>query len=80
MGELRLTTPDGYFEQSLEKTLASAGKIKKRRTALTALCAAAVVVFGVFFMYRSTMSSMYEKEYYAMESEVAQLDVFLEIN
>ena len=80
MKEIRLTTPEGYFEKSLEATLASTGRIKRRRkTVLYSLAAFVLLLASCFSVYKiKTISE--EKEYLAQQAEMARLDIFLEVN
>lgn len=80
MKEIRLTTPEGYFEKSLEATLASAGRIKRRRkTVLYSLAAFVLLLASCFSVYKMQTISE-EKEYLAQQAEMARLDIFLEVN
>ena len=74
---IRLSTPEGYFEESLNRTLASAAAVRRRRR--TALCCCAVFALlagGAFY----AVQSHYMEEYLACQAEMAQLDIFLEVN
>lgn len=80
MKDIRLTIPEGYFEKSLEKTIASAERIRKRRRAILYSCAAVVLLLGTYFSVSSGRISRDEEEYLAQQAEMARLDIFLEIN
>lgn len=80
MKEIRLTTPEGYFEKSLEKTLASADRISRRRKKALYSFAAIVLLLGSCLSIYLIRSDATEKEYLAQQIEMAQLDIFLEVN
>lgn len=80
MSDIRLTTPEGYFERSLEKTMASAGRIGRRRKAVVCLCLALALSAGTYFTVQSAKVARAEKEYLAWQAEMARLDIFLEVN
>lgn len=80
MNDIRLTTPEGYFEKSMERTMASVEGIRRRRKAVVSGVAAFVIVVAAFFSGVSIRNTKAQKDYYAMESEQARLDVFLEVN
>lgn len=80
MSDIRLKTPEGYFEKSLEKTLTSAARIRRRRKVVLYSCAAIVLMVGTYFSIHSVSVSEDEKEYLAQQAEMARLDIFLEVN
>lgn len=80
MSSFRLTTPEGYFEKSLEKTMASADRIHRRRRALLYSCTAIVLLAGVFLSIYTHNVIEAEKEYLAQQAEIARIDIFLEVN
>ena len=80
MNYVRLKTPDGYFEKSLEKTLSSVEGIRKRRRAVLCTCAAVVLAAGTYFSISAFRSDEAWQEYLAQQEELARLDIFLEIN
>ena len=74
---IRLSTPEGYFEESLNRTLASAAIIRKRRRTALCCCVAFVLLAGGALY---ALQSHYTKEYIAYQAEMAQIDIFLEVN
>jgi len=80
MSDIRLTTPEGYFEKSFEKTMAAAGRIDKRRKTVVCFCSAIVLGLGTYFSIQGVKLSHAEKEYLAWQAEIAKLDIFLEVN
>ena len=80
MSYVRLKTPEGYFEKSLEKTIASAEGIRIRRRAVLCTCIAAVLAAATYFSISAFRSNEDWKEYLAQQEELARLDIFLEIN
>lgn len=81
MSDIKLTIPDGYFDKSLEKTLAEVARIRKRRRA-AALGLAAVIVLaaGWALSLQTTQRIRAEKEYLALQSELYRVDIFYEVN
>lgn len=81
MSDIKLTIPDGYFDKSLEKTLAEVSRIRKRRRA-AALGLAAVIVLaaGWALSLQTTQRIRAEKEYLALQSELYRVDIFYEVN
>lgn len=81
MSDIKLTIPDGYFDKSLEKTLAEVARIRKRRRAV-ALGLAAVIVLaaGWALSLQTTQRIRAEKEYLALQSELYRVDIFYEVN
>lgn len=80
MSYIRLKTPEGYFEKSLKRTFASVEGIRKRRRAVLCTCIAVVLAGGTYFSISTLRSNEGEKEYLALQEELARLDIFLEIN
>lgn len=80
MSYVRLKTPEGYFEESLEKTVASVEGIRKRRRAIVFACIAVVLTVGTCFSISAVRSNEGRKEYLAQQEELSRLDIFLEIN
>lgn len=80
MSEVRLTTPEGYFETSMEKTMASARKIRRRRKAVLYSCAALVLTIGAYLSIQTATVREVEREYLTQQAEIARLDVFFEVN
>ncbi|MBQ0080874.1 MAG: hypothetical protein KBS95_04935 [Alistipes sp.] len=80
MSNIRLTTPEGYFERSMERTFATAERIKRRRRGIFYCCLVIVVMMGTFYSIHSASVLEAEKEYLAMQAEIARLDIFMEVN
>lgn len=80
MSDIRLTTPEGYFEQSYERTVNAVSAIRRRRRAVLGCCAAVLLVSGLVYTGIAVRNAASEQDYYALEAEMAQLDIFLEIN
>lgn len=80
MSDIRLSTPENYFEKSLERTLANTTRIKNRRKVLACACVATVLLLGAAFSIQTISSARSEKEYLAFQAEMDRLDIFLEIN
>lgn len=80
MSYVKLKTPEGYFEESLRRALASAEGIRKRRRAVLCTCIAAVLAVGTYFSISAFQSNEERKEYLAQQEELSRLDIFLEIN
>ncbi len=80
MSDIKLTTPEGYFEKSLDRTLAAAAGIGRRRKFALYSCAALVLMLGAYFSIHTVTNIRLEKEYLAWQAEMSGLDIFLEIN
>lgn len=80
MSNIRLTTPEGYFERSLQRTFVSAERIRKRRKNIMCFCAAIVLMTGTFYSIHTANVLKAEREYFAQQAEMARLDIFLEVN
>lgn len=80
MSSIKLTTPDGYFERSLEQTMARVEKIRKRKTAALWGCGMLALLLGTYFFLNTAGKHEYEKEYLEQQAEMARLDIFLEVN
>ena len=81
MEPIELKTPEGYFDDSFARTMSGVARIRKRRrAALGAVAAAAVVVFGVVYTSIRAERAAEEKEYLALQAELADYDIFIEIN
>ena len=80
MSDIRLTTPEGYFEESYERTVNAVSVIKRRRKTVLGCCAVALLVSGLVCTGVAVKNAVSEQDYYAMEAEMAQLDIFMEIN
>jgi hypothetical protein len=77
MHNIELKTPEGYFEASLARTLSGAAAIRKRRAAVLGAAAAVLLVAGVAW---TSVRAQEQKAYLAEQAELAELDIFLEIN
>ena len=81
MSDIKLTIPDGYFDKSLEKTLAEVARIRKRRRAVAlGLAAVMVLAAGWALSLQTTQRIRAEKEYLALQSELYRVDIFYEVN
>ncbi len=81
MSDIKLTIPDGYFDKSLEKTLAEVSRIRKRRRAVAlGLAAVMVLAAGWALSLHTTQRIRAEKEYLALQSELYRVDIFYEVN
>lgn len=80
MSEIKLTTPEGFFEKSFERTLAETGRIRHRRRVVLGCFLAAVLVTGAYLSFRTAHSLQEQKNYLALQEEMAKLDIFLEVN
>ena len=79
MSNIELKVPDGYFDESLKRTMARTATVRKRRIALLGVFAALLVLGGIYSFHRTSYLNR-EKDYLAQEAELARLDIFLEIN
>ena len=77
MHDIELKTPEGYFEESLSRTLSGVAAIRKCRAAALGAIAAVVLVAGIAW---TTVRVREQKAYIAEQAELAELDIFLEIN
>ena len=80
MDNIELKTPEGYFEESFTRTLAGVSSIRKRRRTALGVVAALFVVFGITYSSIRAKNAVMEKEYNALQAEMADYDIFLEIN
>ena len=80
MDNIELKTPEGYFEDSFARTMSGVSRIRKRRRAALGAVAAAVAVFGVVYTAFRSERIDEEKEYLALQAELADYDIFIEIN
>jgi len=85
MKEVRLDVPEGYFEESFEKTLARSRGIRTRRRAVLGSAAALVLAVGIwqFLPERPERIEPDDETLRLMMAEVSEmneLDVFLMIN
>jgi hypothetical protein len=80
MNNIELKIPDGYFEKSFERTIAGVSAIRRRRTVVFGMIAAIVLAFCITFTSIKVHNVRQEKFYLAQQEELANLDIFLEIN
>ena len=80
MSKIELKTPEGYFEESFEKTMASTARIRRHRRAAFGIAAAILLTAGIAFTSVRLRYAGEEKAYLAQQAELAELDIFLEIN
>ena len=80
MDSIELKTPDGYFEDSFARTMEGVSRIRKRRKAVLGAAAAVIVVLGITVYSIRAKNALEEKEYIALQTEMADYDIFLEIN
>jgi len=76
MNEVKLSVPEGYFEESLSKTLDRSRKIRTRRRAALCVAASLALIVGIWQFMPSNRISMVSPE----DAELYELDVFLMIN
>lgn len=80
MTEEHLSVPEGYFEQSFQKTMQMANRERRRRKHIILTCMAVVVVLvGIFAASQAVIRAEYN-EYLAEQAALGSLDVFMEIN
>jgi len=80
MDKIELKTPEGYFEESFTRTMAGVATIRKKRQAVLGFAAIVVVVLGVTFSSIQINKAQKEKAFMAFQAELANYDIFLEIN
>ena len=80
MSYVRLKTPEDFFEESFEKTMASVECIRRRRRTILCACIAAVLTAGICYSVCTVRTIEDRREYLAQQEELARLDIFLEIN
>lgn len=80
MDNIELKTPEGYFEESFARTMTGVAKIRKKRRTVMGIAAAMAVVLGVTFSSIRTDQAQKEEEFMAFQAELADFDIFLEIN
>lgn len=80
MDNIELKTPEGYFEDSFARTMAGVSRIQKRRRAALGAVAVLFVVFGIAYSSIRVKNTIEEKEYFVLQTEMADYDIFLEIN
>lgn len=77
---MKLTVPEGYFERSLEKTMAEVSRIRRRRKTVLLGIALIVLATGGALSVRTAERIREEDEYLALQSEMSRIDIFYEIN
>lgn len=77
MSEIRLDIPEGFFEDSFSRTMASVSRVRSRRIGIASAAAALLVIAGSCLWYSSSMA---EKRFHAEQAQMVELDIFLEIN
>jgi len=80
MNNIEMKTPEGYFECSFARTMSGVSVIRRRRKAVLGAVAAIVLVAGVAFTASRVTYVQEEKAFLAQQTELADLDIFLEIN
>ena len=80
MNNIELKTSEGYFEESFARTMAGVAKIRKKRRAVLGVSAAVAVILVAAFSFTQINKARVEKEYMAFQAEMADYDIFLEIN
>ena len=80
MKGIELRTPEGYFEESLQKTMTGVSRIAKRRKAALFACAAILLFIGAAYVSERLSDFRQEKAFLAQQAEIDRLDIFLEIN
>ena len=80
MEPIELKTPEGYFDDSFARTMSGVARIRKRRRAALGAVVAVVAVFGIVFTSIRAERAAEEKEYLALQAELADYDIFIEIN
>ncbi|MBQ7623506.1 MAG: hypothetical protein IJS66_07205 [Bacteroidales bacterium] len=80
MNNIELKTPEGYFKKSYGRTMSGVAAIRKKRRTVTGMVAIVAVVFGVAFSSFWIDKTRVEKDYTAFQAEMAEFDIFLEIN
>lgn len=80
MDNIELKTPEGYFEDSFARTMVGVSWIRKRRMAAFGAVAVLFVIFGITYSSIRGKNALEEKEYIALQTEMADYDIFLEIN
>lgn len=80
MDNIKLKTPEGYFEESFTRTMAGVATIRKKRRAVLGVSAAVAVILVAAFSFTQINNAHIEKEYMAFQAEMADYDIFLEIN
>ena len=75
-----MKTPEGYFEDSFARTMSGVSAIRRRRKTVLGVAASIVLLAGSAFMASRVSYVQEEKAFLAQQSELADLDIFLEIN
>lgn len=80
MSDMKLAVPEGYFERSMQRTLAEVSRIKRRRRAALLGIALIVFVSGSVLAVRTAERVREEDNYLALQAEMSRIDIFYEIN
>ncbi len=80
MKNIEMKTPEGYFEGSFARTMSGVSAIRSRRKAVLGAAVAIVLIAGVAFTASRISYIQEEKAFLAQQTELADLDIFLEIN
>lgn len=80
MSDMKLVVPEGYFDKSMQRTLAEVSRIKRRRRAALLGIALIVLVSGSVLAVRTAERVREEDNYLALQAEMSRIDIFYEIN
>lgn len=80
MNNIEMKTPEGYFEDSFARTMSGVSAIRRRRKTVLGVAASIFLLAGAAFMASQVSYVQEEKAFLAQQSELADLDIFLEIN
>ncbi|MBR0240571.1 MAG: hypothetical protein IJQ52_05550 [Bacteroidales bacterium] len=80
MDDIELKTPEGYFEESFARTMTGVAEIRIKRRSALRIAAIVLVVLGITFSSIRINKAREEKEFLAFQTEMADIDIFLEIN
>ena len=80
MDNIELKTPEGYFEDSFARTMSAVSRIRKKRMVALGAAVALIIVFGITYSSIKLANSREDREYLALQAELADYDIFLEIN
>jgi hypothetical protein len=68
MNEVKLSVPEGYFEESLSKTLDRSRKIRTRRRAALCVAASLALIVGIW-QFRTILRPSQIQKMYDLERE-----------
>lgn len=80
MKEDIVTVPEGYFEQSYRTSMERAARIRSARRSVLYSCLAVILLAGTALSVHFIGIAEARKEYMALQQEIMELDVFMEIN